>query len=753
MPSKRSEHELSIKTTVKDLASKELRHVGDEGKKSGESIAAGFIKAQLAIGAMKAAVRGAVNFIKGLTTDVAKQGDEMAKLSRRLGIGIETLSAFGYAAQLGGSNVQEMGNALKFLSKNAYESTAEGGGLATAKRAFDALGISVKDSSGHMKSAEQLFYDVADGMAQLGEGAKRTALAQQLFGRSGLTMIPIIEQGTAAIRAQIEEARRYGIVWTDTTGKIAEDFVDAQTRLDAAINGLKIAIGTQLLPVLTNGLNDIANYIADNRDEVTDIALDAVESVSKFVFDAVQFTAVSIAQLTDAVTSIASFLGFETQSERDLAAAEKELQRLRGQGSAAEILRAKYGPGAVIQSGNQTRINSEIVSADQAARDVEEARARLRKEIARAEQDVKDASSRVEKSLSERVSAFFDTTAANASATWLNTRIDVALDQFFDFEEPARKGGRAAGEAMADGVGEGISDATGKIADITREFQRQIDLLLAPDDMAREWLKVKQTLAEVVRQADLVGASAESVDQLYQTLLKFRDLSREGIIDKALADFFSFEDAIDGATKKAKKFDEVSWGRGGPPKQGPQGFTDAIGESFGNVQDLSMELGSTALPTLTSGFDSFFTSIESGSATAGQAFSAFAQTILQAVQRLAVQELVVQLLGAIFPSARTFGQPAQAVPVGQHAAGGIVTRPEIGLIGESGPEAVIPLNRMGELLRGGGDSTVVLNQTIVAPPGTDAKQFADTVIEGTLRKLRSSRGARHEIGRTLGGRL
>jgi hypothetical protein len=40
------------------------------------------------------------------------------------------------------------------------------------------------------------------------------------------------------------------------------------------------------------------------------------------------------------------------------------------------------------------------------------------------------------------------------------------------------------------------------------------------------------------------------------------------------------------------------------------------------------------------------------------------------------------------------------------AAGGVVTGPTLALIGEAGPEAVIPLDRMGSM---GGDTTVNIN--------------------------------------------
>ena len=47
------------------------------------------------------------------------------------------------------------------------------------------------------------------------------------------------------------------------------------------------------------------------------------------------------------------------------------------------------------------------------------------------------------------------------------------------------------------------------------------------------------------------------------------------------------------------------------------------------------------------------------------------------------------------------------------ANGGIVTGPTLAMIGEAGPEAVIPLDRMGQV--GGGGTTVNINVTSADP--------------------------------------
>jgi len=79
------------------------------------------------------------------------------------------------------------------------------------------------------------------------------------------------------------------------------------------------------------------------------------------------------------------------------------------------------------------------------------------------------------------------------------------------------------------------------------------------------------------------------------------------------------------------------------------------------------------------------------------------------------------------------GATIPEIPVIPHAAGGIVTRPHIGLVGEAGPEAIIPLNKAGAI---GGNVTVVLQGPMFLGNEADARKLADIVGSELQRKSR-----------------
>jgi hypothetical protein len=72
--------------------------------------------------------------------------------------------------------------------------------------------------------------------------------------------------------------------------------------------------------------------------------------------------------------------------------------------------------------------------------------------------------------------------------------------------------------------------------------------------------------------------------------------------------------------------------------------------------------------------------------------------------------------------------------IGVGALGGIVTQPTLAMIGEAGPEAVVPLNRMpGASPLPGGGGPMVMNVTINMPTGSNGAQVVRALREEARR--------------------
>jgi len=186
-----------------------------------------------------------------LTATVGEAINNLDKLNdsvERLGISAEDLSALNFAGKLNGVEADEMAEALKRLSvkmKDAADGGKESGKL------FEALGIKVTDASGRLKSADSVFAEVAESFAGMEDGAGKTAIAVEAFGKAGAKLVPVLNGGADGLKKSREEAGRLGAIMDGKLVKQAAEFSDNMDRLKTVSAAAGIAIASDLLPWLT----------------------------------------------------------------------------------------------------------------------------------------------------------------------------------------------------------------------------------------------------------------------------------------------------------------------------------------------------------------------------------------------------------------------------------------------------------------------------------------------------------------------
>ncbi len=225
---------------------RELDKANRKGKSFAQRMSRDIKKGAVVMGAATTAAAGAVAVLTQRSID---NQDATIKMARSVGTTAEQLSTLTHAAQLGGVSQDEL---AKALGRAARVSNDAANGLSTAQRTYDQLGISVNDASGKLKSSDQIMLEVADRFAGMEDGARKTALAQELFGRSGAKLIPMLNQGADGIRAMQQEARDLGLEINTNTAIQAEQFNDTLTRLRSVGTGFSNALAANLLPTLNN---------------------------------------------------------------------------------------------------------------------------------------------------------------------------------------------------------------------------------------------------------------------------------------------------------------------------------------------------------------------------------------------------------------------------------------------------------------------------------------------------------------------
>lgn len=211
---------------VAHVAEQNAKRIGDSFKTAQSAIA--LLGAGWSVSAFTASIR---NVIDG--------ADQLNKASQKYGVAVEQLSALGYAGKLADVSLEAIGNGLKKLSVNMADTAA---GTGEARDAFKALGLSVTEAGGGLKSSEQVLGEIADKFAGMEDGAGKTALAVKLFGRAGADLIPLLNQGSRGLREMKEEAEQLGAIVGGDLARKSEQFNDNLARLGTAADAFGLAL-------------------------------------------------------------------------------------------------------------------------------------------------------------------------------------------------------------------------------------------------------------------------------------------------------------------------------------------------------------------------------------------------------------------------------------------------------------------------------------------------------------------------------
>lgn len=248
------------------VADKRTREIERQAKERAKAIEGAFTTMAAGV----AAAWGALNVVSAVK-GAADLSDQLSKMSQRTGVAIDQLSALNYAAALNDATLDDLGNGLKGLSNKMLAAQS---GSAEAGAAFAALGISVTDSTGKLRPAEQVMLDIADAFSKMQDGAGKSAIANKLMEESGIRLIPTLNNGRAGLEAMKDEAGKLG----ETLRELAPfsvEFNDNLTRMNAQGQTLAATIALATVPAL----NEVAKELLGAREATTifDVAAQAAK--------------------------------------------------------------------------------------------------------------------------------------------------------------------------------------------------------------------------------------------------------------------------------------------------------------------------------------------------------------------------------------------------------------------------------------------------------------------------------------------
>ena len=265
------------------------------------------------VGAPFAAVAGAVGFsLQSAVTGFAQAGDGLDKMSSRLGISAVKLQEWSFAATHAGAAPEDLEDALKDLSEKIAE--VAGGDTGDAAQLFSALGISVKDASGKIRPASDIFEEVADAIQRNEDPALRTKMAMVLMGDSGRKLIPMLSGGAQGLDDMAKQARDLGLVMNEDAVAGAAQMTDHMDDMKASVTAVGHEIGYRLSPIVISMSDRFRDLAAANKgalgEKFEKVARSFADAVGKIDFEGIASAILTIADY--AVRAFNAIGGFKT---------------------------------------------------------------------------------------------------------------------------------------------------------------------------------------------------------------------------------------------------------------------------------------------------------------------------------------------------------------------------------------------------------------------------------------------------------
>ena len=274
------------------------------------SLNASSVKIAGGFAALAIAIAKAEKALVSMTKESAAFADNIITLSMQTGQTTEQLQEFSYATELIDVSVDTLQGSLTKLTNNMQDTI---NGTGNAKASFEALGISVTDADGNMRSANDVFYETIDALGDVKNETERDAMAMDIFGRSAQDLNPLIIQGSETLKAYAQEAHNVGYVLDDEALSALGAVDDAYQRLQKSQEGAKNQLSAEFAPYLTEFYEKITKLIKDGGQALKDSGIvDSfgmlLETVGDIIAPTDQLSSDTVPKLTEALRPLAEIM-------------------------------------------------------------------------------------------------------------------------------------------------------------------------------------------------------------------------------------------------------------------------------------------------------------------------------------------------------------------------------------------------------------------------------------------------------------
>lgn len=242
---------MSIGTITVDLLAKtgsfetDVNRAAKLAEKRAKEIDAAFARLGVGIGLGLTAAGGAAVLIGKNAIDQLAALDDAAQ---KTGASVENLSKIQQSTMAFNHNFDEVDSAISRLAKGMATVDDESN---KTNKALAALGVSAKDAGGSLRDPAQVLIDVAKSLQNYQDGAAKTALVTDLFGKSGANLLPVLNDMADSVDG-----------FTGATKESAAEaaaFQDNVSKLTGQLKTLAQEVASDVLPTLNSFFDTLQN--------------------------------------------------------------------------------------------------------------------------------------------------------------------------------------------------------------------------------------------------------------------------------------------------------------------------------------------------------------------------------------------------------------------------------------------------------------------------------------------------------------
>lgn len=214
----------------------------------------------------------------GMANKAAASGDRVDKLSQKIGMSRKGFQEWDYILSQNGMSIESLQGGMKKLNNTIDDAI---GGSKTAVNAFGRIGISVDDLKG--KSPEQVFEMTVKALQGMPDGAEKAALANELLGRSGSELMPLLNGSSKSVDELKAKAKELGIVLSDDSIDASVKFTDTLDSLKRSLGAVVTKVGVAVMPIMQKA----ADWVIANMPTIQMVMGTVFKYIGQFVSAAV----------------------------------------------------------------------------------------------------------------------------------------------------------------------------------------------------------------------------------------------------------------------------------------------------------------------------------------------------------------------------------------------------------------------------------------------------------------------------------